>query len=92
MDEFYPSSLVESIAGRDKDRYFIVLAVEDEQYVAISDGKMRKTDHPKRKKKKHLKTLGRSSELIAQKLRDGQRITNNELKTAIAELTAQQGE
>ena len=53
---------------------------------------MRKTDHPKRKKKKHLKTLGRSSELIAQKLRDGQRITNNELKTAIAELTAQQGE
>lgn len=80
------------MAGRDKDRYFIVLAVEDEQYVAISDGKMRKTDHPKRKKKKHLKALGRSSELIAQKLRDGQRITNNELKTAIAELTAQQGE
>ena len=80
------------MAGRDKDRYFIVLAVEDEQYVAISDGKMRKTDHPKRKKKKHRKALGRSSELIAQKLRDGQRITNNELKTAIAELTAQQGE
>ena len=87
MDDIYPSAFVESIAGRDKGKIFVVLSEEDENYVAISDGRVRKSDRPKRKKKKHLNALGRNSDFIAQKLRDGTKVTNSELRTAIAELT-----
>lgn len=90
MDDIYPSAFVKSMAGRDKGKIFVVLSVEDENYVAISDGRMRKIDHPKRKKVKHLKALGRNSEFIAQKLRDDNKVTNSELRTAIAELITQQ--
>lgn len=90
MDDIYPSAFVTSIAGRDKGKIFVVLSVEDEKYVAISDGRMRKTDHPKRKKVKHLKALGRNSDFIAQKLSHDCKVTNAELRTAIAELTTQQ--
>lgn len=90
MDDIYPSLFVQSIAGRDKGKIFVVLSVQDENYVLISDGRMRKTDHPKRKKMKHLKALGRNSEFIAQKLLDDQKVTNSEIRTAIAELITQQ--
>ena len=90
MDDIYPSLFVQSIAGRDKGKIFVVLSVQDENYVLISDGRMRKADHPKRKKMKHLKALGRNSEFIAQKLLDDQKVTNSEIRTAIAELITQQ--
>ena len=90
MDDIYPSLFVQSIAGRDKGKIFVVLSVQEENYVLISDGRMRKADHPKRKKMKHLKALGRNSEFIAQKLLDDQKVTNSEIRTAIAELITQQ--
>ena len=42
-----------SLAGHDKDRYFIILTDEGE-YVTISDGKTRTVENPKRKNKKHI--------------------------------------
>ncbi|MEW4412655.1 KOW domain-containing RNA-binding protein [Clostridium sp. AN503] len=42
-----------SLAGHDKDQYFIILTDEGE-YVTISDGKTRKVENPKRKNKKHI--------------------------------------
>lgn len=42
-----------SLAGHDKDQYFIILTDEGE-YVTISDGKNRTVANPKRKNKKHI--------------------------------------
>lgn len=42
-----------SLAGHDKDRYFIIMTDEGE-YVTISDGKNRPVSSPKRKNKKHI--------------------------------------
>lgn len=42
-----------SLAGHDKDQYFIILTDEGE-YVTISDGKTRTVANPKRKNKKHI--------------------------------------
>lgn len=42
-----------SLAGHDKDRYFIILS-DGGEYVTISDGKSRTVADPKRKKKKHI--------------------------------------
>ena len=46
--------IVRSKAGRDKDRYFIILKCFDEEYVTIADGDLRMIECPKKKKLKHL--------------------------------------
>ena len=46
--------IVESKAGRDAGKLFVVVELVDEQYVLIADGKYHKLDHPKKKKYKHL--------------------------------------
>ena len=77
---FYAGNIVLSKAGRDKGKYFIVLSVVDEQYVMIADGDLRRVDNPKRKKCKHLLNTGSKSEFIENKLKNGDRVTNPDLK------------
>lgn len=48
------AQIVKSKAGRDKGRVFIVTEIVDESYVHVVDGDLRRVDHPKRKKIKHL--------------------------------------
>ena len=47
------SSLVVSKAGRDQGQLFYVIDA-DEQYVYLADGKSRRLEKPKRKKRKHI--------------------------------------
>ena len=47
------SSLIVSKAGRDKGQLFFVIDA-DEQYVYLADGKSRKLEKPKRKKRRHV--------------------------------------
>lgn len=46
--------VVRSIAGRDADRFFVVVEIVDEKTVALVDGKLRPLARPKKKKVKHL--------------------------------------
>ncbi len=46
-------SIVKAVAGRDRDRFFVVLKTEG-RFAYIADGKTRKIDKPKRKKLIHL--------------------------------------
>ncbi|MBQ6387604.1 MAG: KOW domain-containing RNA-binding protein [Ruminococcus sp.] len=46
-------SVVRAKAGRDKDKFFVVLQTDGE-YALIADGRRRRVEHPKRKKIKHL--------------------------------------
>ena len=80
-----PGDIVYSKAGRDKDKPFVVVSLENELFVLIADGDIRKISKPKRKKLKHLKLTGKSSEMIAKKLSDGLEVTNRELKKALSE-------
>lgn len=83
--EVKAGSEVRSIAGRDKGSLFIVLAVED-GYAYLADGDLRKTDRPKKKKLKHIQVSGNVSEFIQNKLSQGQKVTNAELRKALAEM------
>lgn len=56
MLEFKPGCPARSLAGHDKDRYYIILK-EDGEYVELADGKFKTTEHPKRKKKKHVQPV-----------------------------------
>lgn len=81
---FSTGDIVLSKAGRDKNKYFIVLEVADENFVMIADGDLRKVDAPKRKKCKHLENTGNKSEFIQNKIGEGVRVTNPDLKKELA--------
>ncbi|MDP4133133.1 MAG: KOW domain-containing RNA-binding protein [Bacillota bacterium] len=80
-----PGDLVLSRAGRDKNRYYIVVNMEKD-YCYICDGDMRKSDRPKKKKNLHLVQTGLSSDFIKNRLNEGQRVTNNELRQEISKI------
>lgn len=60
MWEYRVGQIVESLAGHDKKQIYIVKHCEDE-FVYLVDGKIRKLDRPKKKKKKHVRFLSDSS-------------------------------
>jgi len=49
-------SIVKSIAGKEKDKFFLVIEI-DEIYAVIADGKRRPLENPKKKKIKHLEFI-----------------------------------
>lgn len=81
------SDVVCALRGRDSGKYFIVTALED-NFAMLADGRGRRLEKPKRKKLKHITAAGRTDERIAQKLREGQKVTNAEVRRALAEYFA----
>lgn len=79
------SSLIVSKAGRDKGQLFYVIDT-DEQYVYLVDGKSRKLEKPKRKKRKHVEQVPRTESRIAEKIRNGEKVLNSELRKELASL------
>jgi large subunit ribosomal protein L14e len=75
--------IVYSIAGRDKDRIFIIKKVLDENYVLIADGDLRKIDDPKKKKLKHLKITDTIIEDIGQKVDGKHKVADSDVRRAI---------
>ena len=84
--DIYPGLIVKAIAGRDKDKYFVVLSVKDDSFCYIADGKRRKVDMPKLKKIKHLEVTELRSDLISKKLEGGQVIGNSIIRKELKEL------
>ena len=77
------SSLIVSKAGRDKGQLFYVIDT-DEQYVYLADGKSRRLEKPKRKKRKHVEQVPRTESRIAEKIRNGEKVLNSELRKELA--------
>jgi ribosomal protein L14E/L6E/L27E len=81
--EIERAHLVEAMAGREKGKLFYVLSEEGE-YLFLADGKSRRVETPKRKKRKHVRFVAALSDRVANKIRNSERITNSELRKAIA--------
>lgn len=75
--------LARSTAGRDKNKIFMILDIIDEQYVYITDGDLRTKDKPKKKKLKHLKLMPEVLKGIAGKLKEGVKVYDAEIRSAI---------
>ena len=84
------SSLIVSKAGRDKGQLFLIDA--DEQYVYLADGKSRRLEKPKRKKRKHIEQIPRTESRIAEKIRNGEKVLNSELRKELASLGQKQSQ
>ena len=77
------SDVVVSTAGRDAGEWFYVIA-EDPIYLNLANGKDRPLDKPKRKKRKHVRKVLRSETRVADKLRQGDKVLNGELRRDLA--------
>ena len=77
------SSLIVSKAGRDKGQLFFVIDA-DEQYVYLADGKSRKLEKPKRKKRRHVLFVAADESRLADKIKRSEKITNSELRRTLA--------
>jgi ribosomal protein L14E/L6E/L27E len=78
--------IVVSKAGRDTGRVFVILEVIDTYYVYIVDGDLRRIDRPKKKKIKHLKLTKDVLSGIAEKLENGVKVFDAEIRSAIRSL------
>ena len=85
------SSLIVSKAGRDKGQLFFVIDA-DEQYVYLADGKSRRLEKPKRKKRKHIEQIPRTESRIAEKIRNGEKVLNSELRKELASFGQKQSQ
>ena len=80
------SNIVKSTAGRDEGDLFFVLDIQEE-FLLLADGKRRRVESPKRKKRKHVSFVGESHSVVAEKIRSSEKITNSELRKALAAYT-----
>ena len=79
------SDVVMSTAGRDTGKLFYVVGT-DPVYLILANGKDRTLEKPKRKKRKHIQKVLRSETRVAEKLRQGDKVLNSELRRDLAYL------
>ena len=85
----YTCWIVRADAGRDRDGIFCVVGVDQEQVrLLLADGKRRKVSRPKRKKLGHVTCLTDSRRQFdhpaIQKLKQGEALSDKELRRALA--------
>ena len=78
---FEAGRVVESIQGRDKGLFFLVLEAS-EGIVTIADGRYRKLENPKKKKTKHLRAKPELLDLKALRP-EGGALQNSDLRRAL---------
>ena len=81
--EIAKSDIVRSDAGRGRGKIFIVLAVEGE-CLLLADGKGRRVEAPKRKKRRHVLFVAADESRLADKIKRSEKITNSELRRTLA--------
>ncbi len=72
-----------SKAGHDKGRMYVIVG-EEEDFFYLAEGRLRGMDNPKKKRKKHVQLVkARADEALAEKLKSGRKVYNEEIKRAI---------
>ena len=79
MAEYKVGSLVRSLAGHDKDSFFIITE-ETPEYVYLSDGKLRPVEKPKKKKKKHVQPTHFSEAGLTEAILAGRPTVNEDIR------------
>ena len=77
------SDIVKAVAGRDAGSLFFVLATEGD-FLLLADGKKRRVERPKRKRRKHVTLVASGSGMTAERIKGDGKVTNSELRKAIA--------
>ena len=86
LSDIQISDVVRATAGREAGKLFYVVDVDD-VYLSLVNGKDRTLETPKRKKRKHVEKVLRSETRVAEKLRQGDKVLNSELRRDLAYLS-----
>jgi len=90
MDKIDKGNVVLSVAGHDKGRHFLVLESNGD-LLTLVDGEIRRVEKPKIKKVKHVKLVyTNEGTRIYDKVRNGRRLENAEIRKAIKSLTTEE--
>ncbi len=81
-------SIVLSTQGRDKGMYFVAVEVGD-GVVYLADGGMRRLAQPKKKNIKHVSDSGVVLDGISQKISQGKKVFDSEVKSALRQFQNQ---
>ena len=81
--EIEKGHIVRSLAGRDAGRLFIVMETE-ENFVYLADGRLRKLDAKKKKKRKHAAFVARLDTPLLHKIQTGGKVLDSEIRKALA--------
>ena len=84
--DFMIADVVIPTAGREAGKIYYVVGLEDE-FILLANGKDRSLENPKRKKRKHAEKVLRSETRVAEKLRNGDKVLNSELRRDLAYLS-----
>jgi ribosomal protein L14E/L6E/L27E len=71
-------AIVQSTAGRDKNKFFVVSKIISNEYVLLVDGKNKKLAFPKKKKIKHLIVYEQSK--LKEKFEQEQYVLDSEIR------------
>lgn len=72
-----------SKAGHDKAQLYVIVA-EEGDFVSLCDGRLKKIDKPKKKRKKHVQMINRTvNEDVLQRLSDKKKVLDEEIKYEI---------
>ena len=86
LSDIQIADVVMSTAGRDRGKLFYVIDV-DAVYLSLVNGKDRTLEQPKRKKRRHVDKVLRSETRVAEKLKQGDKVLNSELRRDLAYLS-----
>lgn len=74
--------LAQSKSGHDRGQLYVIIREEDE-YIYVADGKYRTIENCKKKNRKHIQIIRTEASGVAQKLLQGDKVSNEEIKRAI---------
>ena len=80
--------IVYSKAGRDKDKYFMILDVLNEEFVYLVDGHLRRLERPKKKKIKHLIFTDKICDEVKDIILKGKRLNDATVRKAMSQKIA----
>lgn len=75
--------VVRSLAGHDKGALFCVVDT-DGDFLLLANGKERRVDSPKRKRRKHARRAGQANHPVLLRLRAGAPVGDHEVRRALA--------
>ena len=76
-------NVVRSVAGHDRNELFLILREEGE-YVWLADGKRRRIETPKKKRRKHVVSAGIWTHPVAGRIKNGEPVLDSEVRRALA--------
>ena len=80
----HPGDAVRATAGHDREDLFLVLR-EEGDFLWLVDGKRRKLETPKKKRRKHVASAGVCTHPVAVRVKDGAPVLDSEIRAALAE-------